>query len=103
MTFSASTCDMCNYADDNTLNTYGRDSQQLQEYLKKDFKILQNWFYDNYVVLNPRKSEFMGFGKTNEIEVFIYHEIRLKKTTTKKLLDITIDEHLNFNDHITNL
>ena len=45
----------------------------------------------------------MGFGKTNEIEVFIYHEIRLKKTTTKKLLDITIDEHLNFNDHITNL
>ena len=47
---------------------------QVQEYLKKDFEILENWFYDNYMVLNPRKCEFMGFGKTNEIEVFTYHE-----------------------------
>ena len=36
------------------------------------------------MVLNPRKCEFMGFGKTNENEVFNYYEIRLKKTTTKK-------------------
>ena len=27
----------------------------------------------------------------------------LKKTTTKKLLGITIDEHLNFNEHLTNV
>ena len=55
------------------------------------------------MVLNPRKCEFIGFGKTNENEVFTYHEIRLKKTTTKKLLGITIDEHLNFNEHLTNV
>ena len=53
------------------------------------------------MVLNPRKFEFMSFGKTNE--VFTYHEIRLKKTTTKKLLGVTIDEHLNFNEHSTNV
>ena len=93
---------MCNYADDKTLYTYSADFHQVQEDLKKDFKILENRFYDNYMVLNPRKCEFMGFGKTNENEVFIYHEIRLKKTDTKKLLGITIDEHLNFNKHITN-
>ena len=52
------------------------------------------------MVVNPRKCEFMGFGKTNENEVFTYHKIRLKKTTTKKPLGITIDEHLNFNDHV---
>ena len=55
------------------------------------------------MVLNPRKCEFMGIRKTNENEVFTYHEIRLKKTTTKKLLDNTIDEHLNFNEHIANV
>ena len=34
----------------------------------------------------------MGFGKKkNENEIFTYHEIRLKKTTTKKLLGIKID------------
>ena len=55
------------------------------------------------MVLNPRKSEFMYLRKTNENEVFIYHEIPLKKTTSKKLLGITIDEHLNFNQLITNV
>ena len=34
------TCNMCNYVDDNTLYTYSRDFHQVQEYLKKDFEIL---------------------------------------------------------------
>ena len=71
--------------------------------MKKDFEILENWFYDTYMALNPRKSEFMYFRKTSENEVFIYHEIPFKKTTTKKLLGVTIDEHQNFNQHITNV
>ena len=33
------TCEICNYADDNTLYTYRRDFHQVQEYLKKDFEI----------------------------------------------------------------
>ena len=91
---------MCNYTDDNTLYTYNRDSHQVQEYLKKFFEILENWFYDNYMAFNPRKYEFMGFGKTSESEVFTYHEIQIKKATTKKLLGVIIDEHLNFKEHI---
>ena len=67
------TCDVCNYADENTLYTYNRDFYQVREYLKKDFGILENWLYDNYMVINPCKCEFMGFGKTNENEVFTYH------------------------------
>ena len=97
------TSEMCKYVDDNTLYTYSRHFHQVQEYLKKDSEILENWFYDNYVVLNPRKCEFMDFGKTNKNEVFTYHEIRLKKTTFKKLLGITIDDHLKFNEHLTNV
>ena len=55
------------------------------------------------MVVNPRKCELMSFGITNENEVFAYHEIRLKKTATKKLLLVTMAEHLNFNEHITNV
>ena len=55
------------------------------------------------MVLNPSKCEFIGFGKTSENEVFTYHEIRIKKTATKTLLGITIDEHLNLNEHLTNV
>ena len=46
-----STCEICNYADDNTIYTCSRDFHQVQKYLKKDFKILENWFYDNYSIL----------------------------------------------------
>ena len=91
------TCDTCNYTDDNTLYTYSRYFHQAQEYLKKDFEILENCLYDNYMVLNPRKCEFMGFEKANENEVFIYYKMRLQKAATKKLSGITIDEHPNFN------
>ena len=35
------TCEICNYADNNTLYTYGRDFHQVREYLKKDFEILE--------------------------------------------------------------
>ena len=45
----------------------------------------------------------MSFGKTSRKELFTYYKIQLKKTATKKLLGITIDEHLNFNKHITNI
>ena len=45
------TCEMCNYVDDNTLYTYGRDFHQVQEYLKKDFEILENWFL-NLILVN---------------------------------------------------
>ena len=38
---------------------------QVQEYLEKDYEILENRFYDGYMVLNPRKCEFMIFGKTS--------------------------------------
>ena len=69
------TCEMCNYADDNTVYTYRRYFHQVQEYCKKYFEILENWFYDNYMVLNSCNCEFLSFGKTNENKVFTYHEI----------------------------
>ena len=38
------------------------------------------------MVLSPGKCEFMGFGKTNENEVFTYREIRLKKLLLRNCL-----------------
>ena len=43
----------------------------------------------------------MSFGKISQNEESIMKS-NLKKTATKKLLGITINEHLNFNEHITN-
>ena len=54
------------------------------------------------MALNSRKYELMSFGKTNENKVFTYHEIRIKSVTVK-MLDITINDLLDFNEHITNV
>ena len=78
--------------------SYIQDFHHVQKYLEIFFEILENWFYENYMVLTPRKRELMRFGKTNENEVFTYREIRLSKITNEKLLGITIDEHLNNSD-----
>ena len=45
----------------------------------------------------------MGFGKTNENEVYAYHENRLKKLLLRDFLGITIDGHLKLNEHIANV
>ena len=77
---------MYNYPDDSTLYVYSINLQRVQEYLKKDFEVLEKWFYDNYMALNPCKCEFMRFGKTNEKELFIFHKIRLKKLLLRNCL-----------------
>ena len=77
---------MCNYADDNIPNTGNRDFHKLQEYLKKTFKKLGNWFYGNHMVLNPRKCEFMGLRKINENEYLPITIFDLKKLLLRNYL-----------------
>ena len=46
---------------------------------------------NSWALKKPMKMRYLPIMKSN-----------LKKTTTKKLLGLTIDEHLNFNEHLTN-
>ena len=54
-------------------------SNKVQEYLKKDFKILENWFYDNYMVLNPHKCEFTELEKPIKMKYLPVTKPNLKK------------------------
>ena len=42
-----------NYADDNNLYSIGRNLNIIKRMLHKDFRAVTEWFYDNYIVLNP--------------------------------------------------
>ena len=56
-----------NYSDDSTLYAYNKNLETVVCNLRQEFSILSNWFYDNYMVLNPGKCHFMLFGiKENE-------------------------------------
>ena len=51
-----------NYADDSTLYAYNKHLETVICNLRQKFSILSNWFYDNYMVLNPGKCHLMLFG-----------------------------------------
>ena len=58
---------LCNYADESTRYAADNSLSVLTDDLKKDILKTSNWFYGNYMVLNPDKSNFMILGdeKTN--------------------------------------
>ena len=74
-----------NYADNSTLYAYNETLETVICNLRQEFPILSNWFYDNYMVLNPGKYHFILFGiKENEQFDLICNSITLKAVTTKK-------------------
>ena len=90
-----------NYAEESTLYAYNENLETVIGNLRKEFSILSNLFFDNYVILNPGKCHFMLFGiKENEQFDLICSGITLKHRSHEKLL--TIDNKLFFDELITN-
>ena len=93
-----------NYADDSTLYAYNKNLETVICNLRQEFSILSNWFYDNYMVLNPGKCHFMLFGvKENEQFDLICNDITLKHSSHENILGVTIDNKLSFDEHIINI
>ena len=56
------------------------------------------------MVLNPGKCQFMLFGvKENEQLDLLCNDITLKQSSYEKMLGVTIDNKLSFNEHIINI
>ena len=51
-----------NYADDNTLYTFGNNLAEIKNILRFDFDLVSKWFEENHVVLNAAKCDFMCLG-----------------------------------------
>ena len=47
---------LSNYADDNNLFVIGKNKEDIKSLLLLDFEIVNNWFYENFMILNPEKS-----------------------------------------------
>ena len=43
---------LSNYDDDNNLLNIGKDINEVKDTLAKDFRIVTNWFYENFMILN---------------------------------------------------
>ena len=89
---------LSNYADDNNLFSTGRDLNKVT--LAKDFGIVTNWFYENFMVLNSKKCHFMCIGKDGKNETFTFKDVCYKSSKEEVILGITIDNKLSFDSHI---
>ena len=75
-----------NYIDHITLYTYNKNLETVICNLGQEFSILLNWFYGNYMVLNPGKCHFMLFGvKENEQFDLMGNGIILKHSSHEKI------------------
>ena len=76
--------DIASYADDNTPYSVGKSQCDLEPKLQKASVKLFKWFHD----INTK---------------FLLPACILENADSQKLLDVTIERKLNFNEHLTNL
>ena len=89
-----------NYADDNTLYSIGKSLNMVKENLKINFLIMQKWFYENHMVLNPGKCHYLVLGNRSNSDIINLNGTKLASSSYEKLLGILIDRDLGFDKHI---
>ena len=90
-----------NYADDNNLFTTGTDIQLINQMLLSDFRTVNNWFYENFMILNPEKCYFMSIDKDiYDEDVFYYGNVTLKNSDEEEILGVTINRKFQFHQHL---
>ena len=89
-----------NYADDNTLLAFGKTFDRFTRKLQNDFLILDEWFFNNFLVLNSDKCHFMTLGTPNTLPNFKCKNITIKNSASEKLLGVIIDNKLDFTEHL---
>ena len=98
-----SKCNLCNYADDNTLYSTGKDLNRIRRNLEIDFMILHQWFHENHMTLNPGKCHYMVISSRDLSHEIMLNDSKITSSNEKKLLGIFLDSKLNFESYIGSL
>ena len=93
---------LTNYADDNTPYSIDANVGALLNSLMQNTSVLVKWFSDNYLKMNADKCHLLITNNENEEHITIDDET-IKSEKTVKLLGITIDNKLNFDEHISKI
>ena len=87
-----------NFADDNTPYVTGDNISSVVKLLEELACTIFQWFKDNGMKANADKYHVL-LSASNELTVKI-NEVQIKNSQSEKLLGITIDNDLKFEDHI---
>ena len=92
--------DLCNYADDNTINACHISQSAVLEKLEKDASKAISWFKNNGMKLNSDKCYLLVSGHKHECTICTVGDSKIIETHCVKLLDVLIDSKLTFSDHL---
>ena len=76
----------------------------LQKHLQDDSNIAVKWFNDNQTTANPDKfqSIILSRHRVDEFDISLDGHV-ITRGNTLKMLGVTLDDKLNFNEHIRNM
>ena len=91
-------CKLENYNNNNnTLYSSDKNVSNIMTLLNHDFAILSNWFYINFMVLNPDKCYYMLYGIKDELQTDLAsNDLIIKNTNEEKASEITFDNKFDF-------
>ena len=98
-----SKCNLCNYADDNTVYSTGKYLNRIRRNLETDFIILHQWFHENNMTLNPGRCHYMVIGSRDLSHDIMLNNSKITSSNEEKLLGIFLDSKVNFESHIASL
>ena len=96
------------FADDTNLYITGDNENTLISQAKNDLSILIDWFQANKLSLNLGKTNYIIFHNKlqnidEEIAKLQFGNNEIKRVTSTVFLGLTIDEHLNWENHVKSL
>ena len=90
---------ICNFADDNTLYSSGKECHIMMNNLKHEVSIILKWFKVDSLKSNPGKFQYMILGNHQQNFVTLkVNSIEIRETSKVALLVITIDNKVTFNE-----
>jgi len=98
-------CDLSLYADDSALLAYGKDLEQLSEFLSNQLSQCNRWLVDNRLSLHLGKTEVIVFGSRKRLKNVTEFNVKcgdtmIKRVTSVKYLGVILDEVLSFRDFV---
>ena len=92
---------LSNYADDNNLFLREKNKEGKKIFLLLDFQIVNNWFYENLIILNPGKIHYMcNWKNLDDNEMLNFNNLAIKNSEEVEISGIKIDNNLIFNNRI---
>ena len=95
--------DICNYADDNTLNACDMSLLELVRRLEHDSLLAIEWFQNNYMKLNESKCHILISGFKHEVIWANIGNNKVWESKEEKLLGLNIDRDLTFTQKQSNI